>query len=62
VLAGLTLPYAVRIANLGVAEAVRRDRALAHGVNVWRGHVTHPAVADALGLPFVPLADAMATT
>jgi len=62
VLAGLTLPYAVRIANLGVTEAVQRDRALAHGVNVWRGHVTHPAVADALGLPFVPLADAMAAT
>jgi len=60
VLAGLTLPYALRMANLGVEEAVRRNAALAHGVNVWRGKVTHPAVAAALGYEYVPLDVAMA--
>jgi alanine dehydrogenase len=62
VLAGLTLPYTLRMANAGVADAVRRDPSLAHGVNVWHGHVTHPAVAKALSVDYVPLADAMATT
>lgn len=60
VLAGLTLPYALAMANLGVEDAVRRSPALAHGVNVWRGQVTHPAVASALGYPHVEIADAMA--
>ena len=60
VLAGLTLPYALAMANLGVEEAVRRNAALAHGVNVWRGKVTHPAVAAALGHEYVPLDVAMA--
>jgi alanine dehydrogenase len=32
-----------------VADAVRRDPALARGVNVWRGRIVHPAVAAALG-------------
>lgn len=59
VLAGLTFPYILRMANAGVAEAVRQDRSLAHGVNVWRGHVTHATVAQSLGLPYVPLEEAM---
>ncbi|MCK9485884.1 MAG: alanine dehydrogenase [Dehalococcoidia bacterium] len=61
VLAGLTLPYALRIANLGIAEAARRDPSLAGGVNLWRGKVTHSAVARALGYDFVPLSEAMGT-
>lgn len=60
VLSGLTLPYALSMANLGVEEAVRRSGPLGHGVNVWRGRVTHPGVATALGYEYVPLADAMA--
>ncbi|GMU40964.1 MAG: alanine dehydrogenase [Chloroflexota bacterium] len=62
ILAGLTLPYMVRMANQGVTEAVRRDASLAHGVNVWHGRVTHPAVAAALGVDYAPLADAMAAS
>ena len=60
ILSPLTLPYAMSIANLGVEEAIRRDPALAHGVNVYRGAITHPAVAQALGLPYVPLEQAIA--
>ncbi len=60
ILSPLTLPYAMSIANLGVEEAVRRDPALAHGVNVYRGAITHPAVAEALGMPYVPLEQAIA--
>ncbi|MGE3857191.1 MAG: alanine dehydrogenase, partial [Dehalococcoidia bacterium] len=60
VLSALTLPYVLAIANLGVEEAIRRDAALAHGVNTYRGAITHPAVAQALSLPYVPLEQAMA--
>ncbi len=54
-LTNATIPYAVQLASLGVEEAVRRDPALARGVNTYRGHVTHRAVADSLGMPYTPL-------
>jgi len=63
-LANATGPYAVRIATDGLAAAVdgnkEAHRALAHGVNLYGGHVTHEAVAKALGKPYVPLAEALA--
>ncbi|MFM8594120.1 MAG: alanine dehydrogenase, partial [Chloroflexota bacterium] len=54
-LANATLPYGVALAILGVAGAVKRDPALAKGVNVMAGQITYQAVADAFGLPYVPL-------
>jgi alanine dehydrogenase len=48
-LTNATLPYVLDLARRGLAAAVRRDPALARGVNVWRGRVVHPAVAHALG-------------
>ncbi len=55
-LSNATLPYLVRLADLGVSEAIRTDPALARGVNVYKGKVTYRAVAQALGLEFTPLA------
>ena len=54
-LTNATLPYAMKLADLGPVAAVRTDRALARGVNVWRGAVTHPAVAESLGMAAAPL-------
>ena len=54
-LGNVTLPHALAIAGLGLEEAVRRDPALAHGVNVYAGQVTNPGVAEAHGLPAVAL-------
>src|SRR5580692_744560 len=48
-LTNVTLPYAERIAGLGWQEAVRRDPALAAGVNVVGGDVVCEPVAEALG-------------
>ncbi len=56
-LSNATLPYVVKLANLGLEGAVRQDPALALGVNIYRGHVTHPAVAQAFGFECVPLAE-----
>jgi alanine dehydrogenase len=58
-LTNVTLPYALAIAEHGAAGAVARDTALAKGVNVTGGHVTHGAVAEAHGLPYTPLGDAL---
>jgi alanine dehydrogenase len=56
-LTNVTLPYAERIAALGWQDAVRRDPALAAGVNVVGGEVVCEPVAEAHGLPYRPLAE-----
>lgn len=50
-LSNVTLPYALELADWGLEEAARRDPALAKGINVLNGVVTHEAVAEAFGLP-----------
>jgi len=50
-----TLPFALKIANLGAEEAMRQDRHLANGLNVSDGKVRHQAVAEALDLQFEPV-------
>ena len=50
-----TLPYAVKLANLGFLEAINSDPGLKEGVNTYAGHCTYEAVATAQGLPYTPL-------
>jgi alanine dehydrogenase len=50
-LTNATLPYALALADHGVAGAMERDRGLALGLNVQNGEITHPAVAQALAAP-----------
>ncbi len=59
-LTNATLPYVLALADLGVREAAARDPGLRSGVNVATGHVTHAAVAEAVGEPFTPVEDALA--
>jgi alanine dehydrogenase len=54
-LSNATLPYAVKIASLGVMQAAKMDPAIARGVNTINGNVTCKPVADALGYKHVPL-------
>ena len=49
-LTNATLPYALKFATLGFVEAVKRDPALAKGVNVYDGHITYEGVATAHGM------------
>ncbi|MDD4986609.1 MAG: alanine dehydrogenase [Dehalococcoidales bacterium] len=53
-LANATLPYALKMANKGVREAMKADEALAKGMNVYDGKVTNKNVAEALGLEYTP--------
>lgn len=48
-----TLPFVIKMAKLGVTEALSADAHLKAGLNVAGGHIRHAAVAEALGLPFV---------
>lgn len=50
----VTLPHALHIADLGWQEAMRRDRHLLDGLNVWNGKVTCPPVAREHGYEVVP--------
>jgi alanine dehydrogenase len=61
-LTNVTLPYVEAIADHGTVEAVRRDPALARGVNVAGGKVTYEAVAAAHGLECPPLDDVLSAS
>ncbi len=54
-LSNATLPYVVKLADLGFAEAVRQDAPLRAGVNAHAGHVTCRGVAEAFDMPCVPV-------
>jgi alanine dehydrogenase len=41
-----TFPYVLRLANLGVREALKQDAGLAEGLNTWLGTLTHRGVAE----------------
>jgi alanine dehydrogenase len=51
-----TLPFARKLADHGWKAAMQADPHLANGLNVHAGHVTNQAVAEALDLPYTPLA------
>lgn len=48
-LTNVTLPFALALADKGTEAALREDEHLLQGLNVYRGQITHPAVAEALG-------------
>jgi alanine dehydrogenase len=54
-LCNATIGYAKHLADHGLVKAAQMDPALAKGINTFRGHVPHKAVADALGVDHVPL-------
>ncbi len=56
----VTLPHALRIADMGWKGALRADPHLAAGLNVWDGKITCEPVAQALGHPYVSVSEALA--
>jgi alanine dehydrogenase len=50
-----TLPFVLALADHGWKKAMTSDAHLRNGLNVHEGQVTHPAVAEALGLPYTPV-------
>jgi len=57
-LTGATLPYVLRLADRGL-DALREDSALAAGASTIRGKLVSQPVAQAQGLPYSPLDQAL---
>ena len=53
-LANATLPYALKLADLGYEKALLSDKALKKGLNVFQGKLVNRAVAESLSLQYVP--------
>jgi alanine dehydrogenase len=58
-LTNATMPYVLHVANAGVARSIRESPGLKLGVNVVGGHVTYEPVAEAVGVPYVPVDEAL---
>jgi len=56
----VTLAYVEQLAELGAIGAITANPELARGVNVMGGRITYEAVAEAHGLEYTPLDDALA--
>jgi alanine dehydrogenase len=50
-LCNVTLPYVLTLAGQDLASAIARQPGLREAVNLHRGKVTHPAVAETFGMP-----------
>src|SRR3954451_7149886 len=51
-LTNATLPYAMQLANKGWKQALKDSPALLKGLNVAKGKVTYPGVAEAFGMTY----------
>ncbi len=51
-LTNATLPYAIRLANVGWKDAAQESLELRNGLNIIQGKVVYKAVADAFDLPY----------
>ena len=55
-----TLPFTLALANQGYQKALLQDQDLRNGLNVYKGNITHQAVAEALGTKFSSATEALA--
>ena len=52
-LTNTTFPYCLKMANMGYREAMRSDKALMRGLNIFDGKVTYKPVAEALNMEYL---------
>jgi alanine dehydrogenase len=58
-LTNATMPYVVHLASVGMEAAIAESPGLRLGVNVAGGQVTYAPVAEAVGVPYVPVEDVL---
>ncbi len=51
-LTNATLPFIKKIADMGIVEAIREDKSIRRGVNIFSGKVVHKALAESTGRAF----------
>jgi alanine dehydrogenase len=61
-LTNATLPYVLALADEGLAGAIEKVPGLKPGVNVAAGKVTHPAVAEGVGVDYTPVEEVLSVT
>jgi len=54
-----TFPYILALANKGIKQALIEDSDLRNGLNIYRGQITHQAVASVFNMPYVPAGEAL---
>lgn len=54
-LTNATLPYIIKLADMGYQKAIQTDNALRKGLNVFKGKVVSAPVAESLQLEYTPL-------
>lgn len=50
-----TTTWGIMLANLGIEKAIKKSKPIALGVNCYKGALVYKAVADSLGLEYIPL-------
>ena len=50
-----TLPYVLELANKGWKRAVKEDKSLWRGVNVFKGYLVYKGIAEDFNMPYTPL-------
>lgn len=48
-----TLPFIIDLANKGYHQAMLQNQHLQNGLNIYKGYLTYPAVAEALNKPYI---------
>jgi alanine dehydrogenase len=61
-LTNATLPYVLALADEGLVGALQKLPGLKPGVNVAAGKVTHPAVAEGVGVEYTPVEEVLTVT
>ena len=61
-LTNATLPYVLALADEGLVGALEKVPGLKPGVNVAGGKVTHPAVAEGVGVEYTPVEEVLSVT
>ena len=54
-LTNATFPYVKKLANSGSVEVLKNDLSLRLGVNVFKGHITNPAIAETFNMEYKKL-------
>jgi alanine dehydrogenase len=61
-LTNATLPYVLALADEGLVGALQKLPGLKPGVNIAAAKVTHPAVAEGVGLEYTPVEEVLSVT
>ena len=54
-LSNSTIPYIRAIAGHGYEKAIKQHKPLSYGLNIYKGKVTHPGVANSFNLDYTPV-------